>query len=306
MIDFRYHLVSLMAVLVALTIGVILGAGPLQGPLSETLTGQVDKLTQRQAELTDTNEQLKKQIASNEEFLAGVGIHAVAGTLDKVPVALVRTADASDAAVDKAGAYLEAAGATIVTQTRLEPAVFDEKAAGTRQAVAKRLAGYLGDAAGASAHDDDVLVTGIIHALTVADDNTQVIRDLLAAEDAGMLKGSYGNDPAEAIVVVTATSADLGKPTGADKDTAVVDALARGLGAHAGGGVMFGDALDNKDVLSIVRHNSIDVTSVDGIASERGLITLPLALHATRAGTKAAYGTGIGANQGVPEIGAAS
>ena len=33
MIDFRYHLVSLIAVFMALAVGVVLGAGPLQGTL---------------------------------------------------------------------------------------------------------------------------------------------------------------------------------------------------------------------------------------------------------------------------------
>ena len=44
MIDFRYHIVSLISVFLALAVGIILGAGPLQGAIGDQLTGQVDQL----------------------------------------------------------------------------------------------------------------------------------------------------------------------------------------------------------------------------------------------------------------------
>lgn len=44
MIDFRYHLVSLAAVLIALSIGIVLGAGPLNDNIGSTLSGEVTKL----------------------------------------------------------------------------------------------------------------------------------------------------------------------------------------------------------------------------------------------------------------------
>ena len=37
MIDFRYHLVSLISVFLALAVGVVLGAGPLQNSLGTAL-----------------------------------------------------------------------------------------------------------------------------------------------------------------------------------------------------------------------------------------------------------------------------
>lgn len=51
MIDFRYHLVSLVAVFLALAVGIILGAGPLADPIGDTLTGQVDKLREDRNQL---------------------------------------------------------------------------------------------------------------------------------------------------------------------------------------------------------------------------------------------------------------
>ena len=44
MIDFRYHLVSLISVFLALAVGVVLGAGPLQNSLGTALNDQVTSL----------------------------------------------------------------------------------------------------------------------------------------------------------------------------------------------------------------------------------------------------------------------
>jgi hypothetical protein len=43
-IDFRYHLVSLVSVFLALAVGIVLGAGPLRENLGDQLTKQVDAL----------------------------------------------------------------------------------------------------------------------------------------------------------------------------------------------------------------------------------------------------------------------
>ncbi|HBO53687.1 MAG TPA: copper transporter, partial [Janibacter terrae] len=51
MIDFRYHLVSLAAVLIALSIGIVLGAGPLNDNIGSTLSGEVTKLRQEKEAL---------------------------------------------------------------------------------------------------------------------------------------------------------------------------------------------------------------------------------------------------------------
>ena len=44
MIDFRYHLVSLISVFLALAVGIVLGAGIVQGPIGSSLQSQVDAL----------------------------------------------------------------------------------------------------------------------------------------------------------------------------------------------------------------------------------------------------------------------
>lgn len=65
MIDFRYHLVSLIAVFMALAVGVVLGAGPLQGTLGSALSDQVTQLRADRNNLSRNLEttQLQRQTA---------------------------------------------------------------------------------------------------------------------------------------------------------------------------------------------------------------------------------------------------
>ena len=44
MIDFRYHLVSLIAVFLAVALGIVIGTTQLNGPLTDNLQGQVTAL----------------------------------------------------------------------------------------------------------------------------------------------------------------------------------------------------------------------------------------------------------------------
>ena len=64
MIDFRYHIVSLISVFLALAVGIALGAGPLEETIGDTLTGQVEVLREEKdalrAELDDTQSSLDR------------------------------------------------------------------------------------------------------------------------------------------------------------------------------------------------------------------------------------------------------
>ena len=55
MIDFRYHIVSIVAIFFALGAGVLLGAGPLKGTREDVVTAQAER--DRQA-LADAREDL--------------------------------------------------------------------------------------------------------------------------------------------------------------------------------------------------------------------------------------------------------
>ncbi|MDN5716031.1 MAG: copper transporter [Janibacter sp.] len=113
MIDFRYHLVSLAAVLIALSIGIVLGAGPLNDNIGTTLSGEVNKLRQEKealrAESNDQRQQIEGRDAYDEETLAAV----VDGRLTDRRVTVVALPQAVDDDVASIGDTLEQAGATL-------------------------------------------------------------------------------------------------------------------------------------------------------------------------------------------------
>ena len=53
MIDFRYHLVSIIAVFFALAAGIVLGAGTFDEAADQALTSQVSDLRDRNQDLQD-------------------------------------------------------------------------------------------------------------------------------------------------------------------------------------------------------------------------------------------------------------
>ena len=58
MIDFRYHLVSLISVFLALAVGIVLGAGPLRENLGDQLAGQVEQLRTEKDQLRTQSDEL--------------------------------------------------------------------------------------------------------------------------------------------------------------------------------------------------------------------------------------------------------
>jgi len=59
-IDFRYHLVSIVSIFLALAVGIVLGAGPLQGSIGTQLTDQVGTLRQEKDTLRGQLDDAKK------------------------------------------------------------------------------------------------------------------------------------------------------------------------------------------------------------------------------------------------------
>ena len=68
MIDFRYHLVSLAAVLIALSIGIVLGAGPLNDNIGSTLSGEVTKLRKEKEALRQQANEQRRQLEGHDAY----------------------------------------------------------------------------------------------------------------------------------------------------------------------------------------------------------------------------------------------
>ena len=89
-IDFRYHIVSLTAVFLALAVGVVLGTTALKGPILADLRGQVSRLADDNRSLRQDLRDLKSQAGKQDSFAQEVAPVLLNGRLNDKTVTLVR------------------------------------------------------------------------------------------------------------------------------------------------------------------------------------------------------------------------
>lgn len=119
MIGFRYHLVSLVAVFLALALGLVIGTTQLAGALTGDLRGQVTQLrADTRAQQADARS-LRRRLAGGDAVTAALAPRIVAGMLTSVPVVLVGTPDADGAVVDGVQKTLQQAGARVTGRVQL-------------------------------------------------------------------------------------------------------------------------------------------------------------------------------------------
>ena len=128
MIDFRYHLVSIVAVFLALAIGIVIGASALKPDVLKVLDNasshEQRQISTQQAKISN----LQNQLASNEAFAQAAAPRLLNGLLAGQQVALVTAPGADATTVDGVTAALKLAGAKISTQAQLQPSFFDTSA----------------------------------------------------------------------------------------------------------------------------------------------------------------------------------
>ncbi|MGI8869041.1 MAG: copper transporter, partial [Mycobacteriales bacterium] len=125
MIDFRYHLVSIISVFLALAIGVVIGTTALNGAVVGDLRHQVRDLRGDKSTLQKQARSLQGQVAHGNDFAAAIGPAAVAGELtgQRVLVVAAPGASASDTAAVRN--LITDAGGTVTTQLALSAAYTD-------------------------------------------------------------------------------------------------------------------------------------------------------------------------------------
>ena len=125
MIDFRYHLVSLISVFLALAVGVVLGAGPLQNSLGTALNDQVTSLRENRKATQTQLEQTEAAVNDRDGYITAAAAAYLPGTLDGKKVALAVLPDTESDDVEGITAQVEAAGGKISGRVSLTTAWVD-------------------------------------------------------------------------------------------------------------------------------------------------------------------------------------
>ncbi len=139
MIDFKYHMVSLVAVFLALAVGIVLGAGPLRGQLSDALEKQVTEIGDERNVLRARVDLAQQRADDKDTLLSTLLPGAVEGTLTDRRVTLVEMPGADDAVADALAGALSTSGAQVVARTTIERSWLNAEAADDRQAAAAEL-----------------------------------------------------------------------------------------------------------------------------------------------------------------------
>ncbi|MDO5701607.1 MAG: copper transporter [Bowdeniella nasicola] len=300
MVDFRYHLVSLISVFLALAVGIVLGAGPLREGISDTLTGQVQSLREDRDRLRAELEQEQATGAGRAEMIAAMQDEAVAGMLTGQRVAIVTLPGASD--VEAINEVLTEAGATVAGQATVSEALIDPDSAAFRSTFTGQLAGYLEPAPEADASSEEVLGQAIAQTLSAPadDDAARTLVELLSSPDPAIV--TFAGDAqvdADAIVVVGPAHVAV---SDAEESASIKEAntayarVVEGLGYHHVA-VLTGSAGSAYDLLTLVREGAAKdgVTTVDSAGGPILTVNLPRALAAELNGTFGHYGVQIGA-----------
>lgn len=303
MISFRYHLVSLISVFLAIALGIIIGTTTLNGAVLDNLNLQVDNLTEDKRDLETRSQVLEGQLNQGDAFDQTVAPVLVADRLPGASVLIVLAADAVDAdVVDQTVALVEAAGATVAGTLQLEPEFSDPQ-------VAQDLQNYVTDSEGLppgiqlpSTDDAAVLVAALLGSvlmrpagLTEPGDPTAATTVLSGLSTLGVLS----QDSAEITVAdyaILLTAGALDGDDAAERNSALA-ALASGLDAAGSGSVVAGDAVtaDETGLVGAIRADPIvatAVSTVDNVNVAAGRVSSVLALAAEGQGTSGKYGTG--------------
>ena len=309
MIDFRYHLVSLISVFLALAVGVVLGAGPLQNSLGTALNDQVTALRENRNATQAKLEQTETAVNERDSYITQAASGLVPGTLASKNVAMVLLPEAKAEDADAITTQLKNAGATVTGRVSLTSTWVDLSRENYRSTFSGQVQGHLDSTTSKDANG--ILGEALAKALTANDDSSRVLMDMLSvtADKSGtpfVSVDSTPTAPAEMIVVVgPRPQASSGKGATVEASPGQdPKAWAKALEGTAGRAptVVVGSADGDGGVVSIIRSEKAKVTTVDSVGQIAASVSTPLALASTRAGTIGHYGFDKGAEAVMPPV----
>ncbi len=305
MIDFRYHIVSLISVFLALAVGIALGAGPLKETIGDTLTGQVQALRAEKETLRAEADVANADLQNATTYIEAAAPQLLAGALAERRVAVIALGEVTEDEVSGIETQLTAAGAQVSGVVTLTEAWTDPGLRSFRQALVGTLVEYLDPVPAEDAGTDAELAIALVQALTGADpqapnefsEPATVLLELLSVDEKPLLTGADSvTAPADAIVVLTPQGDDKDKAVDDEDAAAVASAQLAVLTAAQDGseGAVLADAGASTTSLTslVLADDALEgtITTVSGADEVAGQVTVPLALNARIGGTNGHYG----------------
>jgi hypothetical protein len=127
-IDFRYHLVSIVAVFLALAVGIVLGTTELQGPAYNILNSTTGKLQNELDQANNQRDAAQQQASLGDQYAQAVEPVVLNGLLAGQRLLIVTEPGSSASAVAGISSAAAVAGATVTGQIALQNKFFDTSA----------------------------------------------------------------------------------------------------------------------------------------------------------------------------------
>ncbi len=314
MIDFRYHLVSLIAVFLAVALGIIIGTTALNEPILADIENQVADLEQDKRALEDRTQQLQTQVDTADAFGTTVAPALVDGTLAGRTVLLVSASEeVAPETVEQVTALVGEAGGSVSGAISLRPEYSDPSTASSLQSYAT--GGGLPAGIELPPTDDAGQLTGglVGQVLMRSPDGAPTDGSAVSSVLSGLTaldvlsQDSDTVAPADYAIVLTA-GADDGDDA-AERNESLVE-LVSALDAAGSGAVVAGDTASagENGLVGVIRADptvSAAISTVDNVGTAAGRISTILALGSEGQGTSGKYGTGED-TQPVPPVPAAA
>ena len=125
MIDFRYHLVSIIAVFLALAVGLVVGATALAPKTEAALSRLQTELSRTNKNVSKENAALKNQVSADQIFGSAAAPRLLPGLLTGEDVVLVLAPGAAGAVTTGVTAALHQAGAAVTGEINLSSNFLD-------------------------------------------------------------------------------------------------------------------------------------------------------------------------------------
>jgi hypothetical protein len=308
-IDFRYHVVSIVAVFLALALGLFIGSTSLRGPVADFINNRTDHVVGQNRHLKSEISALQGSVRDEQRFETATQPYITAGALAGQSVVVVSAPGVDGGTRNNVVDALTAAGATVTGDVRLQDALFDPQQRTFLDTLVARLS--IPGHSLPSGTGSQRAVALLAEALGLRPQSTPVpaaaaTRVLSGFADGNLLtvNGSAAHSASLAVLLAPPPPAGATDQNPVQASDELLLDLVRALDRSAVGAVLAGPLAAADNGLLKAARDDRDVTrsvsTVDGVDLPRGLIATVLALAEQARGGVGSYGTQSGARGPVP------
>jgi hypothetical protein len=309
-ISFRYHIVSIVSVFLALAVGIALGGGPLKGEVDNTLVDQVKADRSVKADLQAQITSLKSANKFTDEFADQVAPGVLGSSLKGRSVNLVVLPTAAQADVTAVSRLVGTAGGSVGGTLRVGDGLVDP---GNKQLVDELGSQLLDGTSGVDVPADagPYERIAILLARAIGTDKAGgepvdgAANTILAGLSTAGMMSAEGDLNRRADLVLFVAGDGSGTADQRQGSNAIVDTLVKGVDQNTGGVVLAGPLASARQggVVKAVRDDVVaarDVSTVDVLGRAAGQVVAVMALAEQARGKAGHYGAVDAANGPMP------